>query len=166
MQSAEKEAFMARAKSAIPDGFHTVTPQLAIDNAAEAIDWYKKALGADEIGRFKDDEGRVMHAEIRIGNSRIMLNDVMMGKGPKAYGGSPASLYVYVEDSDAVFNRAIAAGGRVFGPMGALADQFWGDRAGTFVDPFGYQWTVATHKEDLTPQEMEQRRAQWMKTTA
>jgi PhnB protein len=85
---------MARAKSPIPNGYYTVTPQLTLDNTAEAIDWYKKALGAEEITRMKDDDGRVMHAEIRIGNSRLMLNDVMMGKGPKAYGGSPASLYV------------------------------------------------------------------------
>src|SRR5262245_43218226 len=157
---------MARAKSPIPEGYHSVTPQLTLDHAAEAIDWYKKVLGAEELGRMKDDEGRVMHAELRVGNSRIMLNDVMMGKGPKGYGGSPASLYVYVEDSDSIFNRAIAAGGKVSGQMGALADQFWGDRSGTFVDPFGYQWTIATRKEDLTPQEMEQRRAAFMKTTA
>jgi PhnB protein len=157
---------MARAKQAIPAGYNTVTPQLALDNAAEAIDWYKKALGAEEVGRMKDDEGRIMHAELRLGNSRIMVNDVMMGKGPKAYGGSPASFYLYVEDSDSIFNRAIAAGGRVHGNMGALADQFWGDRSGTLLDPFGYVWTIATRKEDLTPQEMEQRRAAWMKTTA
>jgi PhnB protein len=157
---------MTRAKHPIPEGYHSVTPQLTLDNAAEAIDWYKKALGAEEIARMKDDEGRVMHAEIRIGDSRIMLNDVMMGKGPKAYGGSPAALYLYVENSDSLFNRAITAGGRVQGNMGALADQFWGDRAGTLIDPFGYQWTIATHKEDLTPQEMEQRRVAWMKTTA
>jgi PhnB protein len=157
---------MARAKSPIPNGYYSVTPQLTLDNAAEAIDWYKKALNAEELGRMKDDEGRVMHAEIRIGNSRLMLNDVMTGKGPKAFGGSPASFYVYVEDADTVFNRAIASGGRVHGNMGALADQFWGDRSGTLLDPFGYQWTIATRKEDLTPQEMEQRRAAWMKTTA
>jgi PhnB protein len=157
---------MARAKSPIPDGHYTVTPQLTLDNADEAIDWYKKALGAEELSRLKDDEGRVMHAEIRLGNSRIMLNDVMVGKGPKAFGGSPASLYVYVENSDSLFNRAVAAGGRVHGSMGALADQFWGDRSGTLIDPFGYQWTIATRKEDLTPQEMGQRRAAWMKTTA
>jgi len=157
---------MARAKSPIPEGHYTVTPQLTLDNAAEAIDWYKKALGAEEIARLKDDDGRVMHAEIRLGNSRIMLNDVMAGKGPKAFGGSPASLYVYVEDSDSLFNRAVAAGGRVHGSMGALADQFWGDRSGTLIDPFGYQWTIATRKEDLTPQEMGQRRAAFMKTTA
>jgi PhnB protein len=157
---------MTRAKQPIPAGYNTVTPQLTLDNAAEAIDWYKKALGAEEVGRMKDDEGRIMHAELRFGNSRIMLNDVMMGKGPKAYGGSPASLYLYVEDSDSLFNRAIAAGGRVHGNMGALADQFWGDRSGTLIDPFGYVWTIATRKEDLTPQEMEQRRSAWMKTTA
>jgi PhnB protein len=141
---------MARARSPIPEGYHAVTPQLTLDNASEAIDWYKKALGAEEIGRTKDDEGRVLHAELRIGDSRIMLNDVMMGKGPRAFGGSPASLYLYVENSDSLFNRAIAAGGRVHGSMGALADQFWGDRSGTLIDPFGYQWTIATRKEELT----------------
>ncbi len=158
---------MARkAKSAIPEGHYTVTPQLTLDNTAEALDWYVNAFGAREISSFKDDKGRILHAEIQIGNSRIMMNDVMQGKGPRAFGGSPASLYLYVEDSDALFNRAIGAGGRVHGNMGAMADQFWGDRSGTFVDPFGYQWTIATRKEDLTPQEMEQRAADWMKTTA
>ena len=109
-----------------------------------------------------------MHAEVRIGDSRIMMNDAMMGgKGPKAIGGSPASLWIYVEDCDALFNRAVAAGAQVAGgPMGQMADQFWGDRCGTFTDPHGYSWTIATHKEDLTPQEMQQRQAEWMKQFA
>ena len=121
---------MAKAKKAVPDGFHTVTPQLALDNAAQAIEWYKKALGAEELSRAVGPDGKIMHAELRIGDSRIMLNDPMMDdRGPKAMGGSPASLWIYVEDCDALFNRAVAAGGQVFGgPMGALADQFWGDR--------------------------------------
>jgi uncharacterized glyoxalase superfamily protein PhnB len=157
---------MAKAQKAVPEGYHTVTPQLTCDNAAEAIDWYKKALGAEEIARAAGPDGKIMHAEIRVGDSRIMLNDVLMGKGPKAYGGSPASLWVYVDDCDLLFNRAVAAGGKVHGPMGALTDQFWGDRSGTFLDPQGYQWTVATHKEDLTRQEMEQRQAEWMKKFA
>jgi len=159
---------MAKAKSAVPEGFHTVTPQLALDNAAQAIDWYKKAFGANEISRAVGPDGKIMHAELQIGNSKIMLHDAMMGgKGPQAYGGSPASLWLYVEDCDAVFNRAIAAGAKTQpGPMGQMSDQFWGDRAGTLIDPSGYQWTIATHKEDLTPQEMKQRTDEFMKSFA
>ena len=159
---------MAKAKSAVPEGHHTVTPQLTLDNAAEAIDWYKKALGAEEVGRAVGPDGKIMHAELRIGDSLIMLNDAMMGgKGPKALGGSPASLWLYVEDCDALFNRAIAAGAQVHGGnMGAMADQFWGDRCGTFTDPQGYRWTIATHKEDLSREEMEQRQEAWMKQFA
>jgi PhnB protein len=163
-----KEAEMAKAKNPVPEGHHTVTPQLTLDNAAQAIEWYKKALGAEEVARHVGPDGKIMHAEVRIGDSRIMLNDAMMGgKGPKAIGGSPASLWLYVEDCDAVFNRAVAAGGQVFGgPMGQLQDQFWGDRAGTLTDPHGYTWTIATHKEDLSPQELQQRQEEWMKQSA
>ena len=159
---------MAKAKKAVPEGHHTVTPQLTLDNAAQAIDWYKKALGAEEVARAVGPDGKIMHAEIRIGDSPIMLNDEMGGgKSPKAIGGSPASLWLYVEDCDALFDRAVAAGGRVPpGPMGQMADQFWGDRAGTVTDPHGYQWTIATRKEDLTPQEMKQRMDEFMKTFA
>ena len=159
---------MAKAKQAVPEGHYTVTPHLTLDEAAKAIDWYKKALGAEEKGRAVGPDGKIMHAEIQIGNSRIMLNDAMMGgKGPKALGGSPASLWLYVEDSDALFNRAVSAGGEIFGGgMGKMADQFWGDRSGTLTDPFGYTWTIATHKEDLTPEEMQQRQEAWMKQFA
>lgn len=159
---------MAKAKHAIPEGHHTITPQLAFDNAAAAIEWYKKALGAQEMGRFVGPDGKIMHAEIQIGNSRIMLNDSMMGaKGPKALGGSPASLWVYVEDCDSLFKRAVAAGGQIaHGGMGEMQDQFWGDRSGTFTDPHGYTWTIATHKEDLTPEEMQQRQDEFMKRFA
>ena len=124
---------MAKAKSAVPEGLHTITPQLTLDNAAQAIDWYKKALGAEEVSRAAGPDGKIMHAELRIGDSRIMVNDAMMGgKGPKALGGSPASLWIYVEDCDALFNRAVAAGGQVaHGAMGSMQDQFWGDRSGT-----------------------------------
>jgi PhnB protein len=160
-----KEVEMAKAKNAVPEGLHTVTPQLTLENTAEAIDWYKKALAAEEVARAVGPDGKIMHAEVRIGDSRIMLNDEMGGgKGPKAFGGSPASLWVYVEDCDALFNRAVAAGARVAeGPMGKMSDQFWGDRCGTFNDPHGYRWTIATHKEDLTPQEMQTRQEAWMK---
>ncbi len=160
---------MAQAKSPIPEGFHSVTPHLIFDDAAKAIDWYKKALGAEEKSRALGPDGKIMHAELQIGNSRFMLNDVMGpgAKGPRAYGGSPAHLWVYVPDCDALFNRAVAAGAKVLdGQMGKMADQFWGDRSGSFKDPEGYLWTIATHKEDLTPQEMKQRQDEWMKQFA
>src|SRR4029079_11177950 len=107
-------------------------------------------------------------AELRIGNSRIMVNDAMMGsKGPKAVGGSPTSLWIYVEDADSLFNRAVTAGAQVSdGPMGKMSDQFWGDRCGSFTDPAGYRWTIATHKEDLTPEELKQRQDEFMKSFA
>ena len=159
---------MAKARKAVPEGHHTVTPQLVLDNAAQAIDWYKKALDAEEVARVVGPDGKIMHAEIRIGDSLIMLNDpIGGGKGPKAFGGSPASLWLYVEDCDALFNRAVAAGGHVRpGPMGQLTDQFWGDRSGTFTDPYGYEWTIATHKEDVTPDEMKRRTEEFMKSLA
>jgi PhnB protein len=162
-----KEDVMAKAKSAVPNGFHTVTPQLTLDNCAQALEWYKKALGAEETQRAAGPDGKIMHAEMRIGDSKIMLNDAMMGsKGPIACGGSPASLWLYVEDCDSLFNRAVAAGAKTHGPMGVVADQFWGDRSGTLIDPHGYQWTIATRKEDLTPQEIQQRQAEFMKKFA
>lgn len=160
---------MAKAKSPIPPGHHTVTPHLTFDNATQALDWYKKALGVEEHARHTGPDGKIMHAEIRLGDSLIMLNDVMgpNAKGPKAYGGSPAALWVYVENCDTLFNRAVAAGARPLeGPMGKMADQFWGDRAGCFVDPHGYMWTIATRKEDLTPQELKQREDEFMKQFA
>ncbi len=159
---------MTKAKSPVPNGFHTVTPQLTMENAAEAIEWYKKALGAVEMSRAVGPDSKIMHAEIRVGDSPIMLNDAMMGgKGPKALGGSPASLWVYVQDADALFNRAMAAGARPTGdPMGAMQDQFWGDRCGSLIDPQGYRWTIATRKEDLTQGEMLQRQEEWMKSFA
>ena len=159
---------MAKATKAVPDGHHTVTPALVLDDAAAAIDWYKKALGAEEVARAVGPDGKIMHAEIRIGDSPIMLSDAMGGgKGPRALGGSPAALWVYVDDCDALFKRAVAAGAQVRpGPMGELADQFWGDRSGTFTDPHGYQWTIATHKEDLTPEEMKQRMDAFMESFA
>jgi PhnB protein len=158
--------FMAKAKSPVPAGHHTVTPQLILDDTAQAIDWYKKALGAEEVARAAGPDGRIMHAEIRIGDSLIMMNDAMGGgRSPRAIGGSPVSLWVYVEDCDALFNRAVAAGAKVApGPMGQLTDQFWGDRSGTFTDPHGYQWTIATRKEDLTREEMNQRMDAFMKS--
>ena len=154
---------MATAKKAVPDGYHTITPQLTLDDAAQTIDWYKQALGAREMSRSAGPDGQIMHAEIMIGDSRVMLNDVMAGKGPKELGGSPAALWLYVENSDDLFNRAVGAGATVQMPM---ADQFWGDRAGAFADPAGYTWWVATRKEDLTPAEMEKRASDFFKEMA
>jgi PhnB protein len=159
---------MAKAKRAVPEGYHTVTPQLTLDNAAQAIDWYKKALGVEEGSRSVGPDQKIMHAELRLGDSRFMVNDAIMdAKGPRAFGGSPASLWIYVEDCDALFDRAIAAGAKAAeGPMGHVSDQFWGDRCGMFTDPYGYKWTIATHKEDLTPEEIAKRQAAWMKQFA
>ena len=155
---------MATAKRPVPEGYNTVTPQLTLDDAAQAIEWYKKALGAEELSRSTGPDGKIMHAEIRIGNSRIMLNDAVMGgKGPKAIGGSPVSLWLYVEECDALFNKAVGAGAQVRMPM---QNQFWGDRCGTVADPHGYSWSIATRKEDLTRQEMDQRAAEFFKQYA
>ena len=155
---------MAKAARPVPQGFHTITPQLTLDDAAATIDWYKKALGAEEIYRSVSPDGKIMHAEIRIGNSLFMVNDVMMGfKGPKGFGGSPASLWMYVDDSDAVFNRAVAAGATVQVP---IDNQFWGDRGGAIADPAGYTWWIASRKEDLTPEEINQRAADFFKQMA
>lgn len=155
---------MAKAKSHVPDGLRTLTAQLVSDNAAQAIDWYTKALGAEERSRALGPEGKIIHAELRIGDSVFFLNDAMMGsKTPKAFGGSPVSFWVYVPECDAVFNRAVQAGAQqAMGPMGALQDQFWGDRSGSITDPDGYTWTIATRKEDLTPQELKERQDGWM----
>jgi len=160
---------MAKAKSPIPEGFHTVTPQLTLDNASRAIEWYKKAFGAVEVSKAIGPDGKVMHADLKIGNSHVMMNDVMgeEAKGPKAFGGSPASLWLYVEDADSLFRRAVDAGAKVPpGPMGQIQDQFWGDRCGMVIDPEGYRWTIATHKEDLTPDEMNQRQEEFFRQFA
>jgi len=151
---------MAKAKSAIPQGLHSVTPHLMLSDAAAAIDWYVRAFGAEEVGgRAVGPDGKIMHAEIRIGNSVLYLNDAMgPGQTPKELGGSPIGLWIYVEDADGLFNRAVAAGAQVAPPpMGPLQDQFWGDRCGTLFDPFGFAWTIATRKEDLSAAEMKDR---------
>ena len=145
---------MARSASFLPEGFHSITPQLTLNNAARGIDWYKKAFGAEEIDRNVGPDGKIMHAELRIGDSPFMVNDVMMGKGPKEFGGSPAGFWIYVADSDKLFKRAVDAGGKVEMP---IDDQFWGDRAGAVADPEGYTWWIATRKEVLTKAEVEQR---------
>jgi PhnB protein len=155
---------MAKASRPVPEGLRTITPHLMLDNAAQTIDWYKKAFGAEELGRNLGPDGKIMHAEIKIGDSRMYVNDVMHGaKGPRALGGSPAAFWLYVENCDALFNRAVGAGGTVQMPM---TDQFWGDRAGAVVDPEGYTWWIATRKEDLTKAEMEQRAQDFFKQMA
>lgn len=154
---------MAKAARPVPEGFHTITTQLALDNAAETIDWYKRAFGAEEISRGLGPDGKIMHAELKIGESRFMVNDVMMGKGPRELGGSPASLWLYVTDADALFNRAVKAGAKVQMP---LDNQFWGDRGGAVADPSGYTWWIATRKEDLTHAEIQQRAAEFFKQMA
>ena len=139
---------------AVPKIFHTVTPHLTIEGAADAIKFYKKAFGARELSRMKSPDGRLMHAMIMIGNSVVMLNDAYPewgGKGPKALGGTPMAVHLYVEDADRVFRKAIKAGATVAMP---LADMFWGDRYGLLLDPFGHRWAVATHKKDMTPAQM------------
>ena len=141
----------------IPDGYHTATPYLIIRGAGDAIEFYKKAFGATELFRMPAPGGKIGHAEIKIGDSPIMLADESpeMGyKSPQSLGGSPISIMIYVADVDTVFKQAVAAGGKEQRPV---KDQFYGDRSGTLEDPFGHVWHVATHKEDVSPEEMERR---------
>jgi len=156
---------MAKAKSAIPQGLHSVTPHLIFDKAADAIEWYKRGFGAEEVSRAVGPDGKIMHAQIKIGNSNLFLNDAMAGgKSLKSIGGSPVGLWIYTEDADALYNKALRAGATVApGPMGQLQDQFWGDRCGTVIDPAGHHWTIATRKEDLTREEMDKRMQEAMK---
>jgi PhnB protein len=147
----------------IPEGYHTVTPYLYIKGTAKALEFYKKAFGAVELFRMAGPDGRIGHAEIKIGDSMIMMADEhpeMGVKGPEAYGGTTVGICLYVEDVDTVYKRAIAAGGKEVRP---LTDQFYGDRSGTLNDPFGHTWTISTHKEDVPNEEMEKRAQEWMK---
>jgi PhnB protein len=142
----------------IPEGYHSVTPYLIIKGAADAIEFYKRAFGATELFRM-EREGKVGHAEIKIGDSPIMLSDEHPEMGytsPTTLGGTPVSIMIYVEDVDTIFKQAIAAGGE---QQKAVQDQFYGDRSGSLKDPFGHVWHVATHKEDVAPEEMEKRMA-------
>ena len=143
----------------IPEGYHSVTPYLIVNGAAGAIDFYRRALNATERMRLPMPGGKVGHAELEIGDSVVMLADEfpeMGARGPLSIGGTPVGLCVYVENVDQVFQQAVAAGAKVERP---LQDQFYGDRSGTVVDPFGHKWTLATHTEDLTPEEIAQRMA-------
>jgi PhnB protein len=153
---------MASSVRAIPEGYRSVTPYLAVDDAAGAIAFYKKAFGATEVMRMPAPGGKVGHAEIEIGGSRIMLADEYPDMGfrsPRAYGGSPVGLHLYVADVDAVARQAVAAGARELRPV---KDQFYGDRTGSFEDPFGHVWHLATRKEDLSADELKRRAARAM----
>jgi PhnB protein len=160
---------MAKAKRYIPEGLSTVTASVVVDGAAKAIDWYKKVFGASERGRpHLGPDGKVMHGELQIGSSVIFINDAMAGapgvvRDGRSLGGSPVALTLYLEDCDPVFKKAIDNGSKVMMPIG---DQFWGDRWGSFTDPFGLNWSVATRKEDLTPQELETRAQGFFKQMA
>jgi uncharacterized glyoxalase superfamily protein PhnB len=149
---------MTTSAKPIPEGFHTVTPSLVVRDAAKAIEFYKKALGAQERMRMPGPDGKIMHAELKIGDSIIFISDenpqMTNVKSPQTLGGCTGVLSIYVPNVDEVFQQAIAAGGKEAMPV---ADQFWGDRYGSFVDPFGFSWGVATHKEDLSAQEMGER---------
>jgi PhnB protein len=138
----------------IPREYHSITPYLVVKGGDEAIEFYKKAFGAEERGHMKSPDGRTAHAELKIGDSIFMLSDEfpeMKSLSPNSIGGSPLSLYVYVEDVDATFEKAISAGAKVLDPV---TDQFWGDRHGRLKDPFGHQWNIATHIQDLSEEEM------------
>ena len=147
----------------IPDAYRTATPYLIVNDAASAIEFYKKAFGATELIRLADPTGKVMHAEIRIGNSPLMLADEFPDMGyrsPQSLGGSPVSILLYVENVDTLFSQAITAGAK---EIMAIADQFDGDRRGTLTDPFGHIWLLATKKEDVSPEEMRKRFDNMMK---
>jgi PhnB protein len=141
----------------VPEGYHTVTPYLIVSGAAKAIDFYRQALGATERMRLAAPDGKIGHAELQIGDSVVMLADEfpqMGALGPTSIGGSPVGLALYVEDVDARFQQAVAAGAKVLPPV---QDQFYGDRSGTFEDPFGHKWTLSTHIEDVPPDEITRR---------
>lgn len=147
----------SQAKS-VPQGFHTVTPGFAVKDAARAIEFYKQAFGAEEVNRMTTPDGKVMHAEIRIGDSIIMLGEEFPGAGgnpsPQTVGNTTVTLHIYTPDVDAAFDRAVKAGAKVAMPV---SDMFWGDRYGRLTDPFGHSWSLATHKEDVSAEEAERR---------
>jgi PhnB protein len=141
----------------IPDGYHTLTPALTVKNGAQAIEFYKRALGAEEIMQIPGPDGGLMHAEMKIGDSRFMLGEEMPEQGcraPASVGAVSSSLYVYVQDVDKAFRRAVEGGAK---PVMPVTDMFWGDRFGQVEDPSGHRWGLATHKEDPSPEEMARR---------
>ena len=144
---------------AIPQGFHAVTPYLTLSDTARALEFYKRAFGAQEVSRMEAPNGKIGHAEIKIGDSIVMLADEMAGSGggarsPQSLNGTTTGIYLYVDNADKVFDQAVSAGAHVEQP---LADMFWGDRYGRLKDPFGHSWSVATHKEDVAPAELQKR---------
>ena len=149
--------------SPIPAGYHSVTPYLIVSDAKGAIEFYKRAFGATEVLRLQSPDGKVGHAEVKIGDCHIMLADEfpeMGAKSPQSIGGTPVGFCIYLPNVDAAFDKAVAAGGKVERPV---QDQFYGDRAGTIIDPFGHKWTLATHIEDVPQEEVERRFAAMMK---
>ena len=154
---------MSKAK-AVPEGFTTVTASLVQRDCAKAIEFYKRALGAEEVMRMPGPDGKIMHAEVKIGTSIVMMNDEVMGaKSAESLGGSPVTFYLYVENCDQAYQKAIAAGGKEVMPP---ADMFWGDRMSQFLDPFGYRWSISTHVKDMTPEEIKKGQEEWMKQMA
>jgi len=150
---------MAKKTKYIPEGYHTATPYLIVNGGARAIEFYKQAFGAAEVVRMDAPGGKVGHAEIKIGDSHIMLADEypeMDARSPQAIGGTPVGLMLYLQDCVSVVAEAVSLGAKVVKPV---QDQFYGDRSGTILDPFGHKWTVATHKEDVSPEEMQKRAA-------
>jgi PhnB protein len=148
---------MAKKVQGIPKGYHTLTPSLCVAGAAQAIDFYKRAFGAEELMRFAAPDGKIMHAEIKIGDSSVMLGDEMPEHGarsPRSYGGTPVGFFFYLEDVDSAWKRAVDAGAVVAVP---LADQFWGDRTGCLEDPFGHRWWLAQRIQELSPDELRRR---------
>ncbi len=148
---------MAGKVKAVPEGMHTITPHLSVREASKAIEFYKNGFRAEVLDVHYTPDGKVMHASLKIGDSLLMLADEFPGMGtpaPRTLGGSPVVLNIYVDDVDSLFKQAVAAGATVTMP---LADQFWGDRYGQIVDPFGHHWALGTHKEDVSPEEMERR---------
>ncbi len=148
---------MAQKVKAIPDGFHTLTPYLVVRDAPKAIEFYKKAFGAEAQGIHHAPDGKIMNADLKIGDSILMLNEEFPGMGspsPQTLGGSCVTIHIYVDDVDKLFNKAVSAGATVTMPV---MDQFWGDRYGLLKDPFGHSWSVATHKEDLSSAEIAKR---------
>ena len=158
-KTAAKKKITKKKIKPVPEGYHTVTPYLTVRDAAQAIDFYKRVFGAREVTRMPGPDGKsIMHAELRIGDSIVMLSDELPGMStchaPTSLGGTTVALFLYVPNVDATFKRAVDAGCKVLRP---LADMFWGDRYGQLEDPFGNQWGLATHQEDLTPKEMKRR---------
>jgi PhnB protein len=146
---------MAGKVKAIPSGYHSLTPYLVVNDGNKAIEFYKQAFGATETVRMGGPGGKIGHAEVKIGDSMLMLSDEMYGnRSPQSLGGSPVSIFMYVESVDSAFDRAVKAGAKADMPP---QDMFWGDRFGKLTDPFGHQWALATHIEDVAPEEMKKR---------